>query len=142
MKKIIAVCLLFVSISFAQNSEKKVWNLLLDNKREEARKVFDKELKSKIGTNVDYLILDGILDYEMGKLSFDDAFLKKFLSVCKQKEYLYPIWYKPYMMDNANANGYNDYTYKKIDLLASSELFSNDIVTIYFKGICDKKGKI
>lgn len=141
MKKIIAVYLLFVSISFAQNSEKKVWNLLLDNKREEARKVFDKELKSKIDTNVDYLILDGILDYEMGKLSFDDAFLKKFLSVCKQKEYLYPIWYKPYIMDNANSNGYNDYTYKKIDLLASSELFSNDLVTIYFKGICDKKRK-
>jgi len=141
MKKIIAICILFVNISLAQTSEKKVWDLLLANKREDARKLFDKELKSKEETNVDYLLLDAILDYESGKLAFDDAYLIKFLKTCKQKEYLYPIWYKPYMMDNANSNGYNDYTYKKIDLLAASEIFGKDPLVIYFKAICDRRRK-
>ena len=47
MRKIIAICILFVNIAFAQTSEKKVWDLLLANKREDARKLFDKDLKSK-----------------------------------------------------------------------------------------------
>jgi hypothetical protein len=141
MRKIIAICILFVNIAFAQTSEKKVWDLLLANKREDARKLFDKDLKSKEETNVDYLILDAMLDYEMGKLAFDEQYLQKFIKVCKQKEYLYPLWYKPYMMDNSSSNGYNDFTYKKIDLLAASETFGNDPIVIYFKAICDRKRK-
>ena len=141
MKKIIIACLLLVSISFAQTVEKKVWDLLLSNKREDARKLFDKELKSKIATNVDYLLLDGIIENESGKLAFDDSFIQKFISICKQKEYLYPIWYKPYAMDNATINGFNDFTYKKIDELAASELFSNDLLVTYYKGVCDRKRK-
>ncbi len=141
MKKIIIICLLFVSISFAQTAEKKVWDLLLGNKREDARKLFDKELKSKISTNIDYLVLDGMLQYELGQLSFDDAYLQKFIATCKQKEYLYPLWYKPFLMDNSVANGFNDFTYKKIDFLAASETFSNDLLVIYYKGICDRKRK-
>jgi hypothetical protein len=56
MKKIITICILFVNVTFAQTAEKKVWDLLLSNKREDARKLFDKELKAKMTTNVDYLI--------------------------------------------------------------------------------------
>ncbi len=141
MKKIIAICILFVNVAFAQTSEKKVWDLLLANKREDARKLFDKELKSKEETNVDYLILDAMLEYEMGKLAFDDEYLQKFIKICKQKEYFYPLWYKPYFMDNANSNGYNDFTYKKIDLLAASETFGNDPLVLYFKAICDRRRK-
>lgn len=141
MKKIIAICILFVNVTFAQTAEKKVWDLLLSNKREDARKLFDKELKAKMTTNVDYLILDAMLQYEMGTLAFDDQILKQFLVTCKEKNYLYPIWYKPYMMDNANTNGYNDYTYKKIDLLAASEVFGKDPLVIYFKAVCDRKRK-
>jgi len=141
MKKSIAICILFVNIAFAQTSEKKVWDLLLANKREDARKLFDKDLKSKMDSNVDFLLLDAMLEYESGKLNFDDTFLKKFLNISKQKEYLYPIWYKPFMLDNPAANGYNNYTYSKIDLLANSALFGSDPLVIYFKAICDRKRK-
>ena len=48
---------------------------------------------------------------------------------------------QPYMMDNANTNGYNDFTYKKIDLLAASEVFGKDPLVIYFKAVCDRKRK-
>lgn len=141
MKKSLAIFILFVSTAFSQTSDKKVWDLLLANKRQEARNLFDKELKSKEDTNTDYLILDAIIDYELGKLTFDDQFLQKFIKICKQAEYLYPVWYKPYIMDNSNVNGYNDFTYKKIDELAASETFSNDPLVIYFKAVCDRKRK-
>ena len=73
MKKVILLFSLFVSVVvFAQNSEKKVWDLLLSNKRIEARKLFDKDLKPKINTNIDYLILDAILDVELGKYVFEN----------------------------------------------------------------------
>lgn len=141
MRKFIAVLILFVNVAFAQTAEKKVWDLLLANKREDARKLFDKELKSKEDSNVDYLILDAILEYEMGKLTFDDQYTQKFIKICKQKEYLYPVWYKPFIMDNVGSSGYNDYTYKKIDLFAASQVFGNDPVVLYFKAICDRKRK-
>jgi len=115
---------------------------LLANKREEARKLFDKDLKSKEETNVDYLLLDAMLEYESGRLAFDDEYVVKFIKACKQKEYLYPVWYKPYMMDNASSSGYNDFTYKKIDLLAASEVFGKDPLVLYFKAICDRRRKM
>ena len=141
MKKLYLLIVLISSMAFSQTAEKKVWDLLLANKRTEARNLFNKELKSKVESNVDYLILDAMIDYELGVLSFDDTFVKKFVAICKQKEYLYPIWYKPYVMDNTVSNGYDDYTYKKIDILSSSPLFAEDMVVNYFKAICDRKRK-
>ena len=141
MKKIIILSLLTINSLFAQTSEKKIWDLLLQNKREEAQKLFDKELKSKVDSNIDYLILQGFIENENGKLVFDSSFLEQFLKTCKQPNYLYPIWYKVFMMDNASTNGYNDFTYKKIDLLANSELFKNDPLVLYNKAICDRNRK-
>ena len=78
MKKItLLFCLLLSIVAFAQNSEKKVWDLLLANKRAEARKLFDKDLKSQIDKNIDYLILDALIHIESGKTEFDDSFAKK-----------------------------------------------------------------
>ncbi|MCF6128687.1 hypothetical protein L1S35_03330 [Flavobacterium sp. AS60] len=141
MKRLHIIFLLLSSIAFSQTAEKKVWDLLLANKREEARNLFNKELKSKKDSNVDYLILDVMIDYEQGKLSFDDKFVQQFVITCKQKEYLYPIWYKPYVIDNTRSNGFNDFTYKKMDILAESPTFKDDPLVIYYKAICDRKRK-
>lgn len=141
MKKRYLIIILIYSIAFCQTAEKKVWDLLLANKRVEARNLFNKEIKPKVDTNVDYLILDAMIDYELGVLSYDDSFVKKFIAVCKQKEYLYPIWYKPYVISNTTTEGFDDNTYKKIDILSSSPLFSDDMMVNYFKAICDRKRK-
>ena len=61
MKKILAVFLLLTTIVTAQTAEKKVWDLLLANKRDDARKLFDKELKSKVASNINYFILDNFI---------------------------------------------------------------------------------
>ena len=46
MKKIGFLFLLIGHIIFAQTAEEKVWDLLLNNKRAEARKLYDKEFKN------------------------------------------------------------------------------------------------
>ena len=43
MKKFQILFLLFSTIALAQTAEKKVWDLLLANKRTEAQKLFEKE---------------------------------------------------------------------------------------------------
>lgn len=141
MKKIAIICLLLANTLLGQNSEKKVWDLLLANKREDARKLFDKELKSKMESQVDYLLLDAIISYESGKITFDESFLKSFLTTCKDRAYLYPIFYRAYAIDNPNANGYDEITYKKIDLLANHPVFGKDPIVIYFKALSERRRK-
>ena len=141
MKKIVILCLFITSIVFSQNSEKKVWDLLLANKRVEARKTFDKELKSQKDKNVDILILDALIDIELGKVSFDTEFLQKFVQFQNVENYLYPMYYQPFMLDRVSENGYNDYTYQKIDILAADTKFKDDLFVIYNKAVADFRRK-
>lgn len=141
MKKIVLLCLLITNFLFSQNSEKKVWDLLLANKRTEARKVFDKELKSQLDKNVDILILDAFIDMELGKLNFDTEFIQKFVAFQNVENYMYPIYYEPFMLDRVSENGYTDYTYQKIDILAADAKFKDDLFVIYNKAIADFKRK-
>ena len=142
MKKVILLFSLFVSVVvFAQNSEKKVWDLLLSNKRIEARKLFDKDLKPKINTNIDYLILDAILDVELGKYVFDDTFVQKFSQFPESKFYYSALVKAPFMLDDISDVGFSDYTYKKIDFLALNPIFKNNSKTIYSKAVADRNRK-
>ena len=73
MKKylLIILCLLF-QISFAQQNAEKVWNLLLENKRDEARSLFDKNFGVKKTQDFELLFLDALIDSEQGKIHFND----------------------------------------------------------------------
>lgn len=142
VKKIIVLFSLLVSIvSFAQSSEKKVWDLLLANKRTEARKLFDKDLKSKKDSNVDYLILDAILEIEFGAYSFDETFSKAFSKFPESKYYYTALSKAPFLLDDIAKVGFDDNTYKKIDFLASHPNFKNDSKIIYSKAVADRNRK-
>ena len=142
MKRIILLfCLLISVFAFAQNSEKKVWDLLLSNKRSEARKLFDKDLKAKADKNLDYLILDALIDMESGQMVFDETFVKKFAKFPESTHY-YPALVKmPFMLDNILELGFNDITYKKIDFLANDLNFKNDARIIYSKAVSERNRK-
>ena len=142
MKKILLLFSLLISVTlFAQNSEKKVWDLLLSNKRSEARKLFDKDLKSQINTNIDYLILDAILDIELGKYVFDDEFVQKFSQFPESKYYYSALVKAPFMLDDIQELGFSDYTYKKIDFLAANANLKNNAKVIYGKAVADRNRK-
>lgn len=125
----------------AQNAEKKVWDLLLSNKRTEARKLFDKDLKAKKDANIDYLILDALLEIELGTYSFDESFAKEFAQFPESKYYYIGLSKAPFLLDDIAKLGFNDNTYKKIDFLASHPIFENDSRVIYSKAIADRNRK-
>lgn len=142
MKKIILLFSLLLSVfSFAQNSEKKVWDLLLANKRTEARKLFDKDLKSQIDKNIDYLILDAILENESGKTEFDDSFVKKFSKFSESNYYYNALVKAPFLMDDILTLGFNDFTYKKIDFMSNEPYLKNNSRIIYTKATADRNRK-
>lgn len=141
MKKLLFLTvLLTVHFISAQNSD-KVWDLLLNNKRNEARKLFDKELAKKKDADLDLLILDAILDQEHGKLLYDKTFLEKFSKFNESKDYLYPLWYSPYVMGNLRGDGFNDLSYQKMDVIASNENYLKDPFIKYFKALFERKRK-
>jgi hypothetical protein len=137
MKKFLIIFLISF-IAQGQDSN-KVWSLLLENKREEARKVFDKNLKSKIDSSVEVFFLDALIDIERGRLHFDDTYLKKLSGYKDAGYYLYPLFYSPICMGHTSNDEINDLTYKKIDYLASSEVFKNIPIVKYFKAILDRR---
>jgi hypothetical protein len=139
MKKIIALCLLLTSLVQAQNIETKVWELLLNNKRTEARILFDKSLKKEMYSNIDYLILDAFINNELGQTEFDEQFISKFVDFPEAKEYLYSIWYLPFALNHVNANGYNDKTYQKMDILAQTPLLQDIDFVNYNKAVVDRR---
>ncbi len=140
MKKLFIIAsLLLVSAIFAQNSEQKVWNLLLSNKRIEARKLFDKDLKKSSKQNIDYLILDAILDMENGKIVFDESFAKDFASFPESYQYIPALLHKNLLLGDIEETGFDNFVYKKIDALYNSPYTSKSRAVVYQKGIAERQ---
>ena len=79
MKKILFVCSMLLGIlsSYAQQDYSEVMNLLLNNKREEARKLFDKQFGKNKNQSIDLLFLDAMIDEQNGRLNYDATLLQK-----------------------------------------------------------------
>ena len=71
MKKLILGFLVITNFIFAQQNYTGVIDLLVANKREEARKLFDKQFSKIKSSNIDLLFLDAIIDVQNGKFYFD-----------------------------------------------------------------------
>ncbi|MES2484625.1 MAG: DUF3857 domain-containing protein, partial [Bacteroidota bacterium] len=139
MKKIVFALLLLSFVAAAQTPKDKVWDLLLTNKREEARKLFDKDLKNKKDADAELLILDALIEQERGKLWYDVAFLKSFSKFPDSKNMLFSLWNYPFVSGNVNSEGYNDLAYERMDYIASVEGWKNDMQVVYSKAIFDRR---
>jgi len=141
MKKIQIFFLLFSTLAFAQTAEKKVWDLLLANKRTEAKKLFDKELKATAESKLEYFLLGKIIELENGKIDFDETFITTLVKFPESKYYLTSLLKQQFILDDIQTIGFNDYTYKKIDAMIASEIFKDDPVVIYYKATADRNRK-
>lgn len=139
MKKLLLAFLCVTStLLFSQNNNyNKVWDLLLKNKRTEARNLFNKEFSSKTSQDFEALYLDGILNVEEGKLSFDEEFTKKFVAISPNKNYLIANFYANFFIGKPDSQGVDDNFYKKIDLLSNS-IYANELNVKYYKSFADK----
>lgn len=141
MRKIAIVLLFLVSCNmFAQDSN-KVWDLLLLNKREEARQLFDKQLKKKMDSDIELLILDALIDQQQGRIQYDKTFLEKLSKIKDGKNYMYSLWYYPFVVGTLSSDGYDDLAYERMDFLASAPEFKTDVAVIYQKAILDRRRK-
>ncbi len=127
----------FSAIVFAQVNENKVLNLLLNNKRVEARQLFNKTLVTQKNTNIDALVIDAMIDAEMGQLAFDEVFTQNFIKIAPDRAYLFPLISQPYFLGDVGKTGFDDNTFVKGDLLGNSK-YAEDATVRYMKIILDE----
>ncbi|MFP7654963.1 hypothetical protein [Chryseobacterium proteolyticum] len=140
MRKVLISAIYFLSVSaFAQTQEEtKTWNLLLNNKREEARNFYDKNLKDKKLNGFESLFLDALIDEELGEMSFDETFIKNFVNFKLDEAYLYPIFKRRFVLGDNERSGLDDNSYKKIDFLAQNETYANTVTILEYKATLDR----
>lgn len=138
MKKIQILILFFSTMIFAQTAEKKVWDLLLANKRTEAKKLYDKEFKTTADSKLEYFLLGKIIELENGKIDFDETFITTMSKFPESGNYLTSLLKQQFILDDIGTVGFNDLTYKKVDAMIQSEVFKNDPVVIYYKAVADR----
>jgi len=140
MRKVLISAAYFLSVSaFAQSKEQtKTWELLLNNKRAEARNFYDKNLKADKTKDFENLFLDALIDEEMGEMIFDDTFVKNFASLKVDESYLYPIYRKGFMIGDTDTNGLDDNSYKKVDFLAQDPVYGQNNSVIEYKSMLDR----
>lgn len=143
MRKILISAVYFLSVSaFAQSKEQtKTWELLLNNKREEARNFYDKNLKAEKNKDFENLFLDALINEEMGEMIFDDTFVKNLANLKVDEFYLYPIYKKSFVIGDTDTNGLDDNSYKKIDFLAQDPIYGQNNSVIEYKSTLDRLRK-
>ena len=138
MKRFLLLMLFISALVNAQDSQ-KTWDLLLKNDREEARELFDKTLKKKMDNSMELLVLDALIDQQMGQFYFDENFLKKMAKIEGSENYLYPLWYQSFLMGSPNVEGYNSLSYSKMDFVSSTGKYKDIPLVIYNKAIYDRR---
>lgn len=140
MRKLFLTLTLFIiTWANAQVNYSNVLDLLINNKRTEARKLFDKEFSKIKNTNADLLILDALIDEELGRLNFDETLLSKLEKLPNATHYVEAFVNSSFVLGNTNEEGYDDLTYKKIEFLHNSPVFSKLPIVQYRKGISENK---
>lgn len=139
MKKITILFLLLVSNFIYSQDYTNVLNLLINNKREEARNLFDKQFGKNKTTNIDLLFLDAILDEQSGKISFDETLLKNLENLPNSQYYIAPFINRDMILGDISVDACNDLTYAKIDYLSSSSKFKDLPIVKYRKAIFERK---
>jgi hypothetical protein len=138
-KTTILLLFLFTNFIYSQVDYANVLNLLINNKREEARILFDKQFGKSKTTNIDLLFLDAFIDEESGKINFDEKLIKNLEKLPNSQYYIAPFINRDIILSNISADTNNDLTYKKIDFLASSPRFRDLPIVKYRKGVFERK---
>lgn len=139
MKKITLIITIFFTSFIYSQDYTNVLDLLINNKRSEARKLYDKQFDKIKTNNIDLLFLDAMIDFQLGKSDFDESFIKNLEKLPNAEMYIAPFINFNFILDDISDQYYNDLTYKKIDFLAQSEKFKNLPIVRYRKAYFDMR---
>lgn len=137
-KKYLLLLLLVVSFAKAQVNYDNVLNLLINNKRNEARALFDKQFGKIKSTNIDLLFLDAFLDEESGRIDFDEELIKSLEKLPNSEYYIAPFINRSFILSDVKDGMFNDLAYKKIDFLSTSPKFKDLAIVKYRKAIFER----
>ncbi|WP_262147831.1 transglutaminase domain-containing protein [Chryseobacterium foetidum] len=139
MRKIFISAVFFLSANaLAQTKEQtKTWELILENKRLDARNFYDKNLKKDQLKDFENLFLDALIDEEMGEIVFDDSFVRKLISMNTDQEYFYPITHRKFVFGESDGS-FDDYSYSRIDLLADAPVYRDMTPVLEVKSTLDR----
>jgi hypothetical protein len=140
MKKVVFLFLLFLSnFIYSQVDYTNVLNLLVNNKRKEARVLFDKQFGKTKTTNIDLLFLDAFIDEQSGRISFDETMLKNLEKLPNSEYYIAPFINRDIVLGDFSTDACNDLTYAKMDYLSASPKFKDLPIVKYRKAIFERK---
>lgn len=139
MKKITILFLLFFTNFIYSQDYTNVLNLLINNKRDEARVLFDKQFGKSKTANIDLLFLDAFIDEQSGRISFDETLLKNLEKLPNSQYYIAPFINRDIILSDISTDACNDLTYNKIDYMASSPKFKDLPIVKYRKAIFERK---
>lgn len=139
MRKIFISTALFLSVQyFTQTIEQsKAWQLLLENKRQEARNFYDSKIKKNQLKDFENLFLDAIIDEELGEVVFDDSFVKNLIKISTEQVYFYPILHRKFVFSDYESS-FDDYSYSRADLLSEAPVYSNTAMVLEMKSTLDR----
>ncbi|MCB9201934.1 MAG: hypothetical protein H6604_02635 [Flavobacteriales bacterium] len=120
----------FVMFSYSQNDASKIWDLLIQNKREEAYKLITKEIKKEQNPSAEQIITKIITEKELGKLICDKELVKSLANTKDVEYYIFPLNFESstYL---SGGSGYIDESKERIDYFYSNPKLANtDIVKL------------
>jgi len=134
-----AAALILTGSAFAQNQES--WKSVLNNEREAALKLAEKDLSE--GSGIESLITYELIRKETGKMKTEPGFFSKVLSQEDWEMYLYALWNETLFMGNYTNDGFNKGIVDNINTLVSRDIEFQGLqeAIYYIKAISDRREK-
>ncbi|WP_166627687.1 transglutaminase domain-containing protein [Tenacibaculum caenipelagi] len=124
--KNIFICMFFFFLVLIVNAQKnaKVWNALLDNKRDEAFSLVN-QLNTE--NDIENLVLKKLVEMERGKMRSDSNFLKKISGYEGCENYMFSNWTMTYFFSDYFEVGFNNETYESPHLIDASKISNSTV---------------
>lgn len=139
-KQLLFFSILLLSISsYAQNKNNKIWNNLLQNKRETALKA-TKKIRTKTA-GMESIVLKQLVNHESGIFKPDPNFLPAFLKKKDMEYYLFALWKEDYVFSDIQETGFNKNVFDNIDFMSKHTFKHPQIINAiyYLKAIAARE---
>ncbi len=120
-KQLLILSIILLSFSgYAQNKNNKIWNNLLQNKREVARKE-TKKIRTKTA-GMESIVLKQLVNQESGIFKPDPNFLPAFLKKKDMEYYLFALWKEDYIFSDYHDTGFKKTVFDNIAFMGKQKL--------------------
>ncbi len=139
MRKIVLFLLLLTNSLLSQTNYSDVMDLLVNNKPNEAKELFDKKFSTAKTNSIELLLLETLIDQQLGKIYFDETFIKNIEKLPNADKYVQILCDEGFFTGDINTNNLSELTLKKLNYLVNSEVYNTANIVNYRAGFIQKK---